>query len=73
MELCDLSASELSVRLNNGEISSKEIVESVLNRIDQRDGDLNAYITVIREQALRQAEQADERIKNKKPSCIGLF
>jgi aspartyl-tRNA(Asn)/glutamyl-tRNA(Gln) amidotransferase subunit A len=67
MELCDLSASELSVRLNNGEISSKEIVESVLNRIDQRDGDLNAYITVIREQALRQAEQSDERIKNKKP------
>jgi len=67
MELCDLSASELSERLINGEISSKEIVESVLDRIAQRDEDINAFITVTREQALKQAEQADERIKNGKP------
>jgi len=64
MELCDLSASELSSRLRQGEISSKEIVESVLHRIAQREEDLNAFITITREQALEQAQRADERIRN---------
>lgn len=70
MELCDLSASELSTKLQRGETSSGEIVESVLNRIARREEDLNAFITVTREQALKQAEQADERIRNGRPKSV---
>jgi aspartyl-tRNA(Asn)/glutamyl-tRNA(Gln) amidotransferase subunit A len=66
MELCDKTAVELGKLLRKGEICSKEITESVLNRIDAQEKNINAYITVTREEALRQAEAADMRFKNKK-------
>lgn len=63
MELCDQSASELAEMLRKREVSSREITESVLKRIDEKEGSLNAFITTTRATALRQADQADKRLK----------
>jgi aspartyl-tRNA(Asn)/glutamyl-tRNA(Gln) amidotransferase subunit A len=65
MELCDRTASELVRLLKKGEVTSREITESVFRRIDQREGQINAFITLTRETALRQAEEADERYRKK--------
>ncbi len=65
MELCDCTAAELSTMLRKGEVSSKEITESVLKRIDEKEKELNAYITVTRDKALSQAEIADKRFNKK--------
>lgn len=62
MELCDKSAAELSRLLRKREVSSKEITESVFERIEARDGAVNAYITKTRELALEQAERADKSL-----------
>ncbi|MBW1800324.1 MAG: Asp-tRNA(Asn)/Glu-tRNA(Gln) amidotransferase subunit GatA, partial [Deltaproteobacteria bacterium] len=61
MHLCDRTASELGTMLMKGEVCAREILESVFQRIDERESSLNAYITKTPELALKQAEQADAR------------
>jgi len=64
MALCDQSASTLIQWLRRGDISSRELTQSVLARIEERDDLINAYITVTGEQALEAADLADERFRN---------
>jgi aspartyl-tRNA(Asn)/glutamyl-tRNA(Gln) amidotransferase subunit A len=47
--------------LKKKEVSSREITESVLARIDKRESLLRAYITTTPELALKQADLADKR------------
>jgi aspartyl-tRNA(Asn)/glutamyl-tRNA(Gln) amidotransferase subunit A len=47
--------------LKKKEVSSREITESVLARIDEKESLIRAYITTTRELALKQADQADKR------------
>ncbi|MFC1868108.1 Asp-tRNA(Asn)/Glu-tRNA(Gln) amidotransferase subunit GatA [Thermodesulfobacteriota bacterium] len=63
MELCDRSAVELASMLRKGETSSREITESVYKRIDEREENINAFITTTRETAMEQAGQADKRFQ----------
>jgi len=70
MELCDQSASELAGMMRRGETSSREITESVLKRIDEREAAVNAFITVTPEVALKHAEQADKRFQKGKTAPL---
>ena len=63
MDLCDRSATELSRMLKKKEVSSREITESVLARIDEKETLLRAYITTTRELALKQSDLADKRFQ----------
>jgi len=47
--------------LRKGEVSARQITESVLKRIDEKEQLIHAYITVTRERALEQADLADRR------------
>ena len=60
--LWQLSVAEASHLLSAKEISSVELTESILRRIEQVDGRLRAYITVTTDVALEQARAADRRI-----------
>jgi aspartyl-tRNA(Asn)/glutamyl-tRNA(Gln) amidotransferase subunit A len=66
MELCDRTASELIRMLKKREVTSREITESVLKRIEGKEGRVHAFITVTRETALEQADQADRRFRKGK-------
>ncbi len=55
------TVAELADCLARKEISSRELTESYLDRIQQLNPALNAYITVTAEQALAQADAADAR------------
>jgi len=71
LELCDHTAAHLCTLLKNGKISSKEITESVFQRIDKREKVINAYISVFREKALLQAKAADKKFsKKEQPSLL---
>jgi aspartyl-tRNA(Asn)/glutamyl-tRNA(Gln) amidotransferase subunit A len=61
MELCQMTAHQLHQMLRRKEISSREITQSVLRRIEAVDPRVHAYITVTPEIALEQAAQADLR------------
>jgi aspartyl-tRNA(Asn)/glutamyl-tRNA(Gln) amidotransferase subunit A len=62
MALCDKSAVILADMLRNREISSRELTESVFDRIDELEGITNAYISLTRDKALEAADLADERL-----------
>lgn len=48
--------------LVNKEITSVELTQDVLSRIDEVEGDVEAYLTITREEALKQAEAVDKKI-----------
>lgn len=54
---------ELGAGLQTGEFSSVELTRHFLQRIERLDKDLNALISTTQEQALAEAESADQAIK----------
>ena len=56
------SVSELSDALHARELSSRELTAMFLDRIDERNSDLNAFITITRDQALAEADAADKAL-----------
>jgi len=61
--LIDLSISELHNILKKREVSAIEVTRAYLNRIDNVDPKIRAYLTVTADKALAQAEDADRRLK----------
>jgi aspartyl-tRNA(Asn)/glutamyl-tRNA(Gln) amidotransferase subunit A len=59
---CDLNLTELSKLLAARELSSLEIVKAALKRLELWEGKLNAFITVLGDQALADAKRADDEI-----------
>ena len=67
-----LSLTELSGLLESGEVSSVELTEHFLSRIDARDSELNAFITVA-EDALDAAKAADAaRASGDRGALLGM-
>jgi aspartyl-tRNA(Asn)/glutamyl-tRNA(Gln) amidotransferase subunit A len=62
-DLADLTLKEASDRLASGAVSSVELTEACLARIDTYNPLLNAYITVARDEALSTARQMDAELK----------
>jgi aspartyl-tRNA(Asn)/glutamyl-tRNA(Gln) amidotransferase subunit A len=56
------SIAELSMALRAGQLSSMELTQQFLNRIDRLDARLNSFITVTHELALKAATEADRRL-----------
>ncbi len=47
--------------LRAGDFSSRELTQSLLDRIDAVEGDVKAYLTIVADRALAQADDADQR------------
>lgn len=60
MKLYEYSAFELSEMLKNREISSVELTSAVLDRADEVDGKVGAYLKIDRDISLKMAENADK-------------
>lgn len=54
---------QLHERLKNRETTATELVEDYLGRIRKRDEEIGAYLTVLEEEARREAAFVDERIE----------
>ena len=61
MELYKLNASKLSKMLKDKECSALELTKSVLDRIEEKESDIGAYISVDKEGALKKAQEVDEK------------
>ena len=64
MNITKLTAREMKEKLISKEVSSREIVSAHLDIIEKKEKDINAFITVTREEALNAADKIDEKIKN---------
>ena len=60
MSLFDLTALQLGAAIRAGEVSARDAVKASLDAIAARQGENNAFITVLAEQAMAQAKALDE-------------
>ncbi len=71
-KLWALPIHELREKLRKREISSRELTEIFLRRIEKFDGQINSFLT-INEDALKEAEKADEKIaKGEEGQLLGV-
>ena len=64
IDITKLTVSQLSDEIKRHNLSSREIAEAYLDSIDEHNSEINAYVTVTREIALKSADKADEYILN---------
>lgn len=62
MQLYELTIHELHEKLKNKEVSSVEATKALLSRIDAVEDKVHSFVTVSRDEAIKQAEEADRRI-----------
>ena len=73
MDLFNLSVEKISEGLKNKEFSSVEITKAFIDRIKEdksKEDGINAYITIMEEEAIKLAKEADELIKEGKNSPL---
>ena len=62
MNLNELTAVQLSAMLKEKKCSAVEIAEDVFKAIDKTEKEINAYITLMREEAINKAKEVDKKI-----------
>lgn len=63
MDILSYSAVELATAIKEGKVTAVEAMEAVLARIDEREMDINAYVTIDRDAALKAAKEVQEKIE----------
>ena len=63
MEITSLTVHELQEKLKSGELTSLEITKAYTDRIAEKEKDVQAFVTDLSEEALKQASQIDEKRK----------
>ena len=70
MELYELTVHELRDKLANKEVTSKEITESFIKRINEKEADVKAFVNTTIDEALKKAEDVDKKIKEGQASSF---
>lgn len=65
-DILHASIAQIAAQIREGEISPVELIEATLQAIDQCEPQLNAFITVFREESLESARQVDAEIRSGK-------
>ena len=66
-DLAGLSLTEAARRLRNREATAVELVDACLARVEQWEPHVHALVTVLGEQAISRAEQADRELARRRP------
>ncbi len=66
-DICYLTAVELAEHIRTKKLSAKEVMEAHLSQIEKTNPHVNAIVTLLPEQAMEQAIQADEAIAQGAP------
>ncbi|MEM3745169.1 MAG: Asp-tRNA(Asn)/Glu-tRNA(Gln) amidotransferase subunit GatA [Candidatus Bathyarchaeia archaeon] len=62
MRLRDLSAIDIVERIKRQEITAEDYISSIAERIFEVDGNINAFISVVADEALEKAREIDRRV-----------
>ena len=65
-DILHTSIAQMAAQIRKGKISPVELIEATLEKIDQCEPQLNAFITLFREESLQSAKQAEVEIRNGK-------
>lgn len=64
MDIVELTAMEMKENLEKKRISARDIVEAHIDRIEKVEEELNAFITISKEEALKSADRIDQKVRN---------
>jgi len=62
VNILNMTAHQLSDLIKRKKISAVEITKNIIDNIEKREEQINAYITIAKEQALKQAEEVQKKI-----------
>ena len=66
-KLHELTAQETIQKIKGNEVTAEECVQAVFERIHSFEERINAYVTLVEEQALKKAKEIDQKISEGKP------
>ena len=61
MNITELTVHELVEKLDKKELTSKDIVDAYVDRIEEKEDDVKAFITVLKEEAKAEASKIDQK------------
>lgn len=61
--LCYLPVTEMASRIRRGDLSPVDLVDAHIERIETRNDDLNAFITLLTEEAREEAKEAERAVR----------
>jgi len=65
-KLQELTAREINQKIRNNEATAEECVHAVFETIHRLEDNINAYVTLVEEEALKKAKQIDQKISEGK-------
>lgn len=65
MNIIELTVHELQEKLRNKELTVKEITKAYVDRINEKEKDVQAFVTTLPEEAENKAEEIQKKIDNK--------
>ena len=64
VDITNLTVHELMEKLGNNELTSEEITKAYVDRINDKEKDVNAFVTTLCDEALEKAKKMDEKRKS---------
>ena len=64
MNITELTVHELQEKLAAKEITITEITKAYADRIAEKENDIQAFVTTLTDEAIKQAEEIDKKVKN---------
>ena len=64
MNIAELTVHELQEKLKNKELTIKEITKAYTDRMDEKEKDVQAFVTVLKDEANKKAEEIQSKIDN---------
>ena len=64
MDITQLTVHELMDKLKNKELTSTQITQSYIDQIEEKEDDVKAFVTILKEEALKQANEIDKKREN---------
>ena len=61
MDITNLTVSELKEKLKNKDLTSEEITRAYIDRINEKEKDVKAFVTTLCDEALEQAKEIDKK------------
>ena len=70
MDLTELTVHELQEKLKNKEINVSDITKAYISRIDEKEKDVQAFVTVLKEEALKKSEEVQAQFDNRENNAL---
>ena len=64
MEITELTVHELQEKLKSKELTVSEITRAYVDRINEKEKDVNAFITLLTDEAIEKSKEIEEKINN---------